>query len=85
MPCKASKLGLCSHVLAVLLYIVDYIDKKGIVFHHRAQAKNVRGIREKRLSDTNYPTKRKTSSINVIDFDPRPKKYRRVSKTSMTL
>lgn len=34
----------------------------------------------KRLSEASYPTKRKRCKLDVIDFDPMPDKYRRISK-----
>ena len=54
--------------------------------HNLAQARNVLGIRAKKrnknptqISDAKYPGKReKQSTLSVIDFDPRPVKYREV-------
>ena len=49
-----------------------------------AQARNARGIKDKsakknapKLSDATYPLKKRKNNIQVIDFDPRPKEFRR--------
>jgi hypothetical protein len=86
-PCKASKLGRCSHVVAVLLYLVDHIAQHGYAVSTPCTSKECtwnkgkkRQKNPQRLSSTDYHTKRKRSQINVIDFDPRPRKYRKVTK-----
>ena len=86
-PCKVSALGRCSHVVAVLFSLLDHVSDKGLPYQHHAPAKNVHGIKGKRdknperLSEVKYPSKRKLNSTQVIDFDPRPKSFRRVTSS----
>ena len=54
-------------------------------FPYQPQVKNAHGLRvrkgtriQKRLSCTDYPSKRRKAVIAIEDFDPRPAKYRLV-------
>lgn len=47
-PCWASSLGRCSHVVAVLVSVLDYVKKHGPGWLNRAQVKNVLGIRARK-------------------------------------
>jgi hypothetical protein len=85
-PCKATKLGCLSHVVAVLFYLVDHIAQHGYAVSTPCTRKECTWNKEKkrqknpqRLPSADYHTKRKRSQrkksqINVIDFDPRPRK-----------
>ena len=85
-PCKVSALGRCSHVVAVLLFVLDHAEKHGHTASVACTSKpctwNKGKRRDKnpqRLSDAVYPTKRKKSEGKLIDFDPRPKQFRNVT------
>lgn len=87
-PCKASALGRCSHVVAVLLSLVDHVHKHGTIITTPCTSKKCtwnKGKKRKktpqRLSAAKYPSKLKKRKIEVIDFDPRPAKYRKVSSS----
>lgn len=84
-PCKASELGRCSHVVAVLLSLVDHVHKHGTITKTLCTSQECtwnRGKKRKktlqRLSAAKYPSKIEKRKIEVIDFDPRPAKYRKV-------
>jgi len=85
-PCRASSLGRCSHVVAVLFYVLDYVQKHGTVLTKPCTSQECswnkgkkRNKNPKRLSDAKYPGKKKQAILPVIDFDPRPAKYRNVN------
>ena len=72
--------------MAVLLSIVDNVKIHGPKTATPCTSKECtwnKGRKRKknpqRLSSADYPTKRKQSNIQVIDFDPRPEKYQRVT------
>lgn len=81
-PCRASSLGCCSHVVAVLFSVLDYVKKHGpCTSQERSWTKGKRRNKKpKRISDAKYHSKRKQAALPVIDFDPRPVKYREVAK-----
>ena len=90
-PRKVSQLGRCSHVVAVLLSLVDHVQKNGskttIPCTSQECTWNKGKKRKKnpqRLSDAQYPSKANKKKIQVIDFDPRPKEYRRVSSSHIS-
>ena len=87
-PCKISQIGRCSHVVAVLLQLSDYVKDNGYAVSTPCTSQECswnkgkkREKNPKRLSEANYPSKRKRSQIKPIDFDPRPPKYRRINET----
>ena len=47
-PCRASSLGRCSHVVAVLFSVLDYVKNTDPCWLNRAQVKNVPGIRARK-------------------------------------
>ena len=84
-PCKVSALGRSSHVVAVLFTLLDHVEKNGPTISTPGTSKecvwNKGKKRDKypqKLSDVKYLSKRKLSSIDVINFDPRPKSRRHV-------
>lgn len=86
-PCKVAALGRCSHVVAVLLHVLDHAEKHGHAATAVCTSKpcswnkgKKRNKTPKRLSDTDYSCKRKKSEVKLIDFDPRPKTHRKVTK-----
>ena len=85
-PCRASSLGPCSHVVAVLFSILDHVTKHGALISKPCTSKGCswnkgkkRNKDPRRLSGAKYPSKRKESSMPVIDFDPRTVQYRQVT------
>ena len=85
-PCRASSLGRCSHVVAVLFYVLDYVQKHGPVLTKPCTSQECswnkgkkRDKNPKRLSGAKYPGKKKRAILSVIDFNPRPAKYRNVN------
>lgn len=85
-PCRASSLGRCSHVVAVLFSVLDYVQKHGPSLTQPCTSQECswnkgkkRNKNPRRVSDAKYPGKNKNASLNVIDFDPRPAKYRHVN------
>lgn len=85
-PCKVSALGRCSHIVAVLMFVLDHAEKHG----HAASAVctsqpcswnkgKKRDKNPQKLSDADYPSKRKKREENLIDFDPRPETHRKVT------
>ena len=79
-PCKVSALGHCSHVV-VLLYLHDHIKKHGhtVTVLCTWNKGKKRDKNSQRLSSTSYPSKvKKSSKVNLIDFDPRPTNRRHV-------
>jgi hypothetical protein len=77
-PCKVSQLGRCSHVVALLLSLVDHVKQHGSITSTPCTSKECswnkgqkRKKTPKRLSSAHYPSNRKKSKIPVIDFDPR--------------
>ena len=85
-PCKASELGRFSHVVAVLLSLVDHVQKHEVIPTTPCTSQECtwnKGKKRKknpqRLSAAKYPSKLKKRKIQVIDFDPRPAKYRKIS------
>ena len=85
-PCRASSLGRCSHVVAVLFSVLNYVQNHGPVLTQPCTSQECswnkgkkRNKNPTRVSDAKYPSKRaKQSSLSVIEFDPRPAKYREV-------
>lgn len=84
-PCKVSQLGHCSHIVAALLSLVDHVKKHGSKTMTACTSKDCtwnKGKKRKknpqRLSSAQYPTNKK-SKMDVIDFDPRPEEYRKVT------
>jgi len=82
-PCKVSELGRCSHVVAVLLSLVDHVQTHGSITCTPCTSKECswnegqkRKKKPQRLSSAVYPSKQKKSKISVIDFDPRPRSCR---------
>ena len=89
-PCKVSALGRCSHVVAVLLFLVDHIKKHGSIASIPCTSKECtwdkgkkRKKDPKRLSSTDYPNKKKKAILKVIEFDPRPIDYRTITVNHM--
>ena len=89
-PCKVSALGRCSHVVAVLLTLVDHVTLHGSRNTTPCTSQECtwnkgkkRQKNPKRLSEARYSTKRKQSKVEVIDFDPRPEKYRRITNENI--
>ena len=85
-PCKVSALGRCSHVIAVSLLLVDHVQKHGSNVTTPCTSKECtwnkgrkRKKTPKRISQVDYPNKKKKAKLNVIDFDPRPLDCRAVS------
>lgn len=85
-PCRASSLGRCSHVVAVLFSVLDYVQKHGASLTQPCTSQECswnkgkkRNKNPRRVSDAKYPGQNKNASLNVIDFDPRPDKYRHVN------
>ena len=83
-PCKVSALGRCSHIVAVLMSILDHAEKNGHTASVACTSKpctwnkgKKRNKNPQRLSDANYPSKRK-KSLN-INYDPRPPSNRKVT------
>ena len=84
-PCKVSALGRCSHVVTVLFTLLDHVEKNGPTISTPVTSKECvwnkgkkRDKNPQRLSDVKYPSKRKLGTVDVIDFDPRPKSRRHV-------
>ena len=70
-PCKVAALGHCSHVVAVLFSLLDHVKEHGATLSKPCTSKectwNKGKKREKdpkRLSSTDYPTKRKKSALD---------------------
>jgi len=89
-PCKTSELGRCSHVVAVLLTLVDHVNNHGAKTTTPCTSKECtwnKGQKRKKnpqkLSDATYPSKKRKNNIQVIDFDPRPKEFRRVTSKNI--
>ena len=89
-PCKVSALGRCSHVVAVSFSLLDHVhvNEQGPTISTRCTSKECswnkgkkRDKNPERLLEVKYPSKRKLSSTHVIDFDPRPKSFRRVTSS----
>ena len=88
-PCRASSLGRCSHVVAVLLPVLDFVQKHGPVLAQPCTSQECswnkgkkRDKNPRRVSHVKYPSKKKSKkqvTLPVIDFDPRPTKYREVN------
>lgn len=90
-PCKVSAQGRCSHVVAVLFYLLDYVQKHGPTATVPCTSQpcswnkgKKRNKNPKRLSSADYPSKRKQSEVKLIDFDPRPKTHRQVTPAHIT-
>ena len=88
--CRASSLGRCSHVVAVLFSILDHVIKHGALISKPCTSKECswnkgkkRNKDPRRLSGAKYPSKQKESSMPVIDFDPRPVQYRQVTSAQI--
>ena len=81
-PCKTDALGRCSHIVAVLL---NHIKEHGPIVSTPCTAKDCtwnkgkkRQKNPQRLSSAQYPTKRRKSTLNVIEFGSRPPQHREV-------
>ena len=75
-PCKVFALGRCSHVVAVLFSLLDHVNEQGSTISTPCTSKECswnkgkkRDKNPERLSEVKYPSKRKLSSTQVIDFD----------------
>ena len=84
-PCKVAALGRCSHIVAVLFSLLDHVEKYGPAVSKPATSQECtwnkgkkRDKDPKRLSCTDYPSKKRKAAMAVEDFDPRPAKYRQV-------
>ena len=85
-PCRVSSLGRCSHVVAVLFTVLDHTQKHGYVASKPCTSQECswnkgkkRNKTPQRLSQATYDSKLKKAAVQVIDFDPRPAKYRVVT------
>ena len=85
-PCRASSLGRCSHVVAVLFCILDHVQKHGSMLKTPCTSQECswnkgkkRNKNPRRVSDATYPSKRAKQTLSVIEFDPRPARYREVN------
>ncbi|CAH3020708.1 unnamed protein product, partial [Porites evermanni] len=85
-PCRASSLGRCSHVVAVLFSVLDYVKKHGPLLAKPCTSEECSWNKGKkrnknpgRISEAKYSSKKKLATLPVIDFDPRPLKYREVT------
>ena len=85
-PCRASSLGRCSHVVAVLFSVLDYVKKHGPVLAKPCTSEECswnkgrkRNKNPGRISKAKYNRKKKLATLHVIDFDPQPVKYREVT------
>ena len=86
-PCRASSLGRCSHVVAVLFCILDHVQKHGTMLKTPCTSQECswnkgtkRNKNPRRVSDATYPSKRSKQTLSVIEFDPRPARYREVNE-----
>lgn len=86
-PYKVAALGRCSHVVAVLLLLVDHVKKHGSIASTPCTSKEctwnkgkTRTKAPQRLSSAEYPNQKKKAKLKVIEFDPRPVDYRTVSE-----
>ena len=84
-PCKADALRRCSNIVAVLLMLLDHIKEHDPMVSTPCTAKDCTWNKGKkrqknlqRLSAAQYPNKGRKSTLNVIDFDPRPPQQREV-------
>ena len=78
--------GTCSHVVAVLYHVLDYVQKHGPVLTKPCTSQECswnkskkRNKNPKRWSDSKYPGKKNQAILSAIDFDPRSAKYRHVN------
>lgn len=85
-PCRASSLGRCGHVVAVSFSVLDYVKKHGPVLAKPCTSEECSWNKGKkrnknpgRISEAKYSSKKKLATLPVIDFDPRPLKYRKVT------
>ena len=85
-PCRASSLGGCSHVVAVLFSLLDYVQKHGPVLAKTCTSGECSWNKGKkrnknpgRISEAKYSSKKKLATLPMIDFDPRPVKYREIN------
>ena len=86
-PCRASSLRRCSHVVAVLFCILDHVQKHGTMLKTPCTSQECswnkgtkRNKNPRRVSDATYPSKRSKQTLSVIEFDPRPARYREVNE-----
>ncbi|KAJ7377435.1 hypothetical protein OS493_029336 [Desmophyllum pertusum] len=84
-PCWASSLGRCSHVVAVLFSVLDYVQDHGPVLAQHCTSQECswnkgkkRNKNPRRVSQAKYPSKKRQATLPVIDFDPRPANKREV-------
>lgn len=85
-PCRASSLGHCSHVVAVLFSVLDCVQNHASVLTQPCTSQQCswnkgkkRNKNPKRVNHAKYLSKRaKQSALPVTEFDPRPAKYREV-------
>ena len=87
-PCRASSLGCCSHVVAVLFSVLDYVKKHGPMLAKPCTSEECTWNKDKegnknprRISEAKYSSRKKQATLPVIDFDPTltPVKYREVT------
>lgn len=85
-PCKVSALGRCSHIVAVLMFVLDHAEKHGHTASVACTSQpctwnkgKKRNKNPQRLSDADYPSKCRKRDGSLIDFDPRPNTHRRVT------
>lgn len=86
-PCRASSLGHCSHVLAVLFSVLDYVQNHGRVLAQPCTSQECswnegkkRNKNPRRVSDAKYPSKKRQATLSMIDFDPRAANKREVKE-----
>ena len=84
-PCWASSLGCCSHAVAILFSVLDDVKKHGPMLAKPCTSEECSWNKGKkrnknpgRISKAKYSSKKKLATLPVIDFDPRPVKYREV-------
>ncbi|KAJ7377437.1 hypothetical protein OS493_029339 [Desmophyllum pertusum] len=84
-PCRASSLGHCSHVVAVLFSVLDYVQNHGPVLAQHCTSQECswnkgkkRNKNPRRVSQAKYPSKKRQATLPVIDFDPRPANKREI-------
>ena len=89
--CKTSELGRCSHVAAALLTLVDHINNHGAKTTTPCTSKECtwnkgQELKKKKIQRNclmRHTHKKKTNNIQVIDFDQRPKEFRRVTSKNI--
>lgn len=87
---ESASFGRCSHVVAVLLTILDHVEKHGSVVSKPCTSQDCsrnkgkkRNKNPQRLSEANYEAKLRKGTLPVVDFDPRPAKNCQVTPDSI--